>query len=184
MCDSADLEPSVYVAFLYFSKAFDRVSHSVLLKTLCSFGVFGSFLRWCGSSLTDRRQRVLIDGASSSWSAVCSGIPQGSLLGPLFFIIFIRDLPSVALPGNTIALYADDCKSSRIIDPDEDLALLRQALENLEKWSTLNGMEFKWKIMKMIRRRKKQPSASTFFLNNSWRKSTNSGIWMLLMTIS
>ena len=92
---------------------------------------------------------------------------SGFLVVPLFFIIFIRDLPSVALPGNTIALYADDCKSSRIIDPDEDLALLPQALENLEKWSTLNGMEFKWKIMKMTRRRKKQPAASAFFLNNT-----------------
>ena len=61
---------------------------------------------------------MLIDGASSSWSGVCSGFPHGSLLGPLFFIIFISDLPSVVLPGNIIALYADVWKSSRIIDSD------------------------------------------------------------------
>ena len=67
---------------------------------------------------------MLIDGASLSWSRVCSGVPQGSLLGPLFFIIFTSDLSSVVLPGNTIALYGDDCKSSRIIDSDEDLELL------------------------------------------------------------
>ena len=54
--------------------------------------------------------------------------------------MFISDLPRVALPGNTIASCADDCKSSRIVDPDEDLKLLRQDLENLEKWSTLNGL--------------------------------------------
>ena len=83
---------------LPFSKAFDRVSHSVLLKRLCSFGVSGRLLRWCESYLTDRRQRVLIDGVSSSWSDVCSGVPQDSLLGPLFFIIFISELPSVVLP--------------------------------------------------------------------------------------
>ena len=55
---------------------------------------------------------MLIDGAPSSWSGVCSGVPHGSLLGPLFFIVFISELPSVVLPGNTNALYADDCKSS------------------------------------------------------------------------
>ena len=96
---------------------------------------------------------MLIDGVSSSWSEVCSGVPQGSLLGPLFFIIFISDLPSVVLPGNTIALYADDCKSSRIIDSAGDLELFQQDLVNLEGWSTLNGMEFnvkKCKIMKII----------------------------------
>ena len=81
----------------------------------------------------------MIDGASSCWSGVCSGVPQGSLLEPLF-LMFINDPPSVALPGNTIALYADDCKSSRMVDPDEDLKLPRQDLENLEKWSALNGM--------------------------------------------
>lgn len=82
--------------------------------------------------------------------------------------MFISDLASVVLPGNNMAmeLYADDCKSSRIVDPDEDLELLRKDLENLEEWSILNGMEFKWKVMKMTRRRKKQPFTSTFFLNN------------------
>lgn len=63
----------VNVAFLDFSKAFDGVSHSVLLKKLCSFGVSGSLLRWCESYFTDRRQRLLIDGVFSSWSEVCSG---------------------------------------------------------------------------------------------------------------
>ena len=89
-------------------------------------------------------------------------------VGHLFVIIFISDLPGVVLPGNTIALYADDCESSRIIDSDEDLEILQQDLENLERWSTLNGMEFivkKCKIMKITRR--KQPFASTFFLNNT-----------------
>ena len=72
-----------------------------------------SLLRGCESYLTDRRQRVLIDGASSSLSGVFSGVLQGFLLGPLFFII-ISDLPSVVPTDNTIALFAGDCKSSRM----------------------------------------------------------------------
>lgn len=103
------------MAFLDFSKAFDRVSHLILLRKLCSFGISGSLLQWLESYL-NHRQIVVLDGVSSSWSEVSSGVPHGSLLGPLFFVIFISDLPEAVLPGNTIALYADECKSSRIID--------------------------------------------------------------------
>ena len=110
---------------------------------------------------------MLIEGASSSCLEVCSRVRQGSLLGPLFFIVLISDLPSVVLPGNTIALYADDSKSSRIIDSAEDLELLQQDLENLERWSVLKGMEFKVKKCKIMVTCKKQPFTSTFFLNNT-----------------
>ena len=99
----------------------------------------------------------MINGASSFCSGVCSGVPPGSLLGPLF-IIFISDLPRVVIPGNTIALYADDCKSLRIIDSDEDLEFLQRDLENLEKWSTVDGTEFNVKQCKIMKiSRKKQP---------------------------
>ena len=89
------------------------------------------------------------------------------MLGALFFIILIGDLPSVVLPCNTIALYVDDYKSSRTIDFDEDLELFQQDLENLERWSTLNGMELNVKKCKTMKiSRKKHPFSSTFFLKN------------------
>ena len=110
----------VDVVFLDFSKTFDKVNHAVLLQKLCNFGITGSLLQWCESYLRNCRQRVVLDGISSSWSDVSSGNPQGSLLGPLFFVIFFSDLPEVVLPGSTIDLYADDCECSRIIDTTGD----------------------------------------------------------------
>ena len=110
----------------------------------------------------------MLDGISSSWSDVSSGVPQGSLLGPLFFVIFISDLPEVVLPGSTIALYADDCKCSRIIDTAGDLELFQQDLDSLHQWSVRNFMNFnakKCKIMKITK--KSQLLTSSFFLENS-----------------
>ena len=83
------------------------------------------------------------------------------MLGPLFFIILISDLLSVVLPFKTIALYVDDYKSSGTIDFDEDLELFQQDLENLERWSTLNGMELNVKKFKTM---KKTPIRFNFLL--------------------
>ena len=76
------------VAFLDFAKAFDRVSRVILLEKLCNSGICGSLLNWCKDYLTEREQRVVVEGQSSTLSAFPSGVPQGSLLGPLFFGIF------------------------------------------------------------------------------------------------
>ena len=97
----------------------------------------------------------MLDRISSSWSDVSSGVQQGSLLGPLFFVVFISDLPEVILPGSTIALYADDCKCSRIVDTAGDLKLFQQDLDRMHEWSVRNFMNFnvkKCKIMKITKK--------------------------------
>ena len=144
------------------------MNHAVLLQKLCNFGITGSLLQWCESYLSNRRHRVVLDGISSSWSNVSSGVPQGSLLGPLFFVIFISDLPQVVLPGSTIALYADDCKCSRVIDIAGDLELFQQDLDSLHQWSVWNFMNFSVKKCKTMKINKKiQPLTTSCFLENS-----------------
>jgi len=101
-----------------------------------------------------------------------SGVPQGSLLGPLFFVIFISDIPKAVLPGNIIALYVDDCKTSRIIDLVEDQNLFQQDLDNLNNWSIRNAMTFNVKKCKIMRiTKKKQPFISSFSLDDTIGKS-------------
>ena len=126
-----DAGHQVDAVFLDFSKASDKVSHVILMQKLWNFGVSGCLLNCCRDYLSNREQRVVIDGTSSDWRPIPSGVPQGSLLGHLFFVIFINDLPDVVSPTRLIALYADDCKTSRVIQHPCDHESLQDDLNNL-----------------------------------------------------
>ncbi|XP_068739259.1 uncharacterized protein [Montipora capricornis] len=141
----------VDVGFLYFSKAFDRVPHQALLHKLCNFGISGELLNWCQDYLSNRRQRVVIDGYSSSFTEITCGVPQGSILGPLFFVLFINDLPDVVCSASTIALYADDSKMFRVINCDDDQMLFENDLDKLYHWSQRKLMDFNSKKCKIMR---------------------------------
>ena len=145
----------VDAVFLDFSKAFDKVSHVILMQKLCNFGVSGCLLNWCRDYLSNREQRVVIDGISSDWRSIPSGVPQGSLLGPLLFVIFINDLLDVASPTSLVALYADDCKTSKVIQHPCDHESLQDDLNNLVLGSRLNHMSFNTKKCKLMRIKKK-----------------------------
>ena len=104
-----DAGRSLDVAYLDFSKAFDVVPHQKLLRKIHRHGITGSVAEWIQSFLKDRKQKVLVEGSSSKWQPVLSGVPQGSVLGPVLFSIYIKELPDVSTCPTL--LLADDTKA-------------------------------------------------------------------------
>ena len=123
---------AVDVIFLDFQKAFDKVPHQRLMKIVESMGISGNLLNWIRSWLTDRKQRVVLGGECSEWVAVTSGVPQGSVLGPLLFLIYINNLEN-SLDAN-ILKFADDTKIFNVINNREDAAKLQNELYTLFGW--------------------------------------------------
>ena len=103
------------IGVLDFSKAFDVVPHKRLLSKLRTYGIDGKYSKWINSFLSDRTQQVVVDGATSTTTPVTSGVPQGTVLGPLLFLIFSNDITSVVDPKTQLRLFADDCLIYRSI---------------------------------------------------------------------
>ena len=97
------------IIYLDFSKAFDSVCHQKPLSKLLYFGIDGPLLKWFETYLSARKQRMVINGSYSSWSEVKSGVIQGSILGPVLFLMFVKDMPEV-LRSSNLAMFADDSK--------------------------------------------------------------------------
>ena len=123
----------VDAVYLDFQKAFDKVSHSKLLSKMDRYGIDKGVVRWVRSWLSGRRQRVVIDGVASGWELVLSGVPQGSVLGPVLFIVFIDDIDEGI--RSTVLKFADDTKLVARVGSEEDRERLRQDLVELYKWS-------------------------------------------------
>ena len=121
--------------FCEISKAFNRVWHRGLLYKLRRIGISGSLLSWFANYLKGRRQRVVLQGASSNWSSINAGIPQGSILGPLLFLIYIKDM--VENKNSSIRLFADDTSLYIIVDDPTDAGItLNSDLSKIHRWAT------------------------------------------------
>ena len=103
---------------LDFCKAFDKVPHRRLLQKLYAYGIRGKVHTWVKEFLTDREQRVIVNASQSTWKNITSGIPQGSVLGLVLFLVFINDFPDVI--NVLVKLFADDAKLYSIVTSDND----------------------------------------------------------------
>ena len=117
---------------LGFSKAFNKVNHPKLLYKLRLHGVQGKVLNWIQSFLIGRSQTVVLEGDSSSEVPVSSGVPQGSVLGPILFLLYINDLPDNV--QSQVRLFADDTAVYLTINSPNDSANLQKALDRLQEW--------------------------------------------------
>jgi L-rhamnose mutarotase len=132
-CKAVSDGKEIRVVFLDISKAFDRVWHKGLLYKLKSCGITGRLLEWLKDYLSDRQQRVIINGEYSEWGKINAGVPQGSVLGPLLFLIFINDITHV-IRNCKIRLFADDtCLFLEVEDPDTTADLINDDLGRLNE---------------------------------------------------
>ena len=132
---------TVDVIYLDFAKAFDKVDMGITLRKLKKIGINGMLGRWLHCFLTGRYQRVIVNGTKSDPVPVVSGVPQGSVLGPLLFLILIGDIDQ-DVATSFISSFADDTRVGHEISSKDDCRLLQQDLQAVFDWANANNMEF------------------------------------------
>ena len=126
---------------LDLKKAFDSVPHRPLIDKLASYGLDAHTLSWITSYLTDRKQHVVVGGESSTDVPVLSGVPQGSVLGPLLFLVYIDDVSDTLLAdGSTLNLYADDMLLYKPVRSPQDFRDLQSDIDRISDWVSLNHL--------------------------------------------
>ena len=146
--------------YLDLRKAFDTVPHKHLINKLKGYGIKGKLLDWINDFLQERTQFVNVNGNVSVRSNVTSGVPQGSVLGPILFIYYINDMPSVA--PCPMKIFADDTKVFSAIKTEEDSKELQLSIDKLVEWSTTWLLHFNNKKCKVIHLGKNNPSSNYY----------------------
>ena len=164
---------AVDVIVMDFAKAFDKVSHLRLMEKLRGYGIQGKTHRWIESWLAGRTQRVVLEGEMSDYCPVSSGVPQGSVLGPTLFLLYINDIGQEI--SSTIRLFADDTILYHPISSEADALQLQADLDKLVKWSNDWLMEFHPSKCKLLRvTRSRTPPTNDYTINDTPLESVSS----------
>lgn len=153
------------VIYTDFEKAFDKVPHSRLLNKLRGYGISEALIGWISSFLIDRMQRVRVNGSFSRWVPVLSGIPQGTILGPLLFVIYINDIEDSSLQSSNLFLYADDVKMYKHCNDIGDASRLQADLRVIENWSETWLMKLNINKCKVITYSRNEPIEFNYYIN-------------------
>ena len=157
------------VTYLDFRKAFDTVPHARLINKLYAYGIRGNILKWIQHFLSNRKQKVSVQGEESQWANVASGIPQGSVLGPVLFLIYINDLPDIV--KKFVVIFADDTKEYSTIRSATDTAEVQEDLYSMSEWSETWELRFNAKKCKSMHIGKSNPR-TVYFMKEGISKDT------------
>ena len=168
---NASLGKQTYLILLDFSKAFDKINHSKLLWKLHQYGIRGHVLGWIRAFLGNRSQQVVIDGEELESVPVTSGVPQGSVLGPILFLVYINDLPDEV--RSQVRLFADDTALYLTMESEDDSSALQNDLDILSAWESRWDMEFNSSKCQVVHvTGSKGPVSKTMYCTDrSWSQS-------------
>ena len=147
--DMLERGENVDLVYLDFAKAFDKCDINLLLHKTKALGITGKVGRWIHSFLIQRKQNIIVNGTKSKDSNVLSGVPQGTVLGPLLFLIYIADIGEKFT--STIKVYVDDTKLKKSIKTETDVEHLQEDLETLYTWAEENNMKFNGTKFQVLR---------------------------------
>ena len=162
---------AIDLIYLDFAKAFDKVPYIRLQKKLEAHGICGKLLNWVKSWLSNRRQRVGLEGEYSEWATVLSGVPQGSVLGPILFLIYINDIDVDLI--STIFKFADDSKLLNCVNSLQGIEEIRRDLRRLENWASDWQMQFNIDKCSVIHLGKNNPNSRYTLCNKEIKSTTN-----------
>lgn len=140
LAESVDARRQVDVVYTDFSKAFDKVDHSILVGKMALFGISGSVLKWASSYLHGRYSHVVVNGDQSATFECTSGVPQGSHLGPLFFVLFINNIVD-CFANSEPFMFADDLKIIKTVSNTQEAQQLQDDVDRLNEWCAHNRMK-------------------------------------------